>query len=432
MSVAQKPPLNSQEWLSKSSQLKRKEDHEEESNTKKRKMDQKEEHEEEEKEEKENFPPLDSEKFKSLMKIINLQSQVIKTGMCLPSNKSTLQVKFGTAELINLQDFDLQTVFSNWYNNFAKASAFGNTTTQTTEYNEEVRKAKEIPASEWELSKDLLDRLKKWLVDKHLFSFDIELKPIKMNFYQTGDHFISHRDTPSNTLVGTLLLGLGDTCTVDTFTVEYLDGTLESWSSEFGEVIFFYSDRPHCVKKLTDGIRGTISFEVHSVTKNLPQPTHITAQQKVTELLNKVSSTQPFGIFLNHLYSLDAKELKGGDAILYNSLSNMKNRKVFLVPVITSIKLQKDCESNEIRQQTKVFLFTEDHIQFLLGNSSNHPKTKQLFGQDVSNLSFFGYNFTDDGFVWNHTVQKYIEYNGNESVPAAESSVYIHKAFIVI
>ncbi len=110
----------------------------------------------------------------------------------------------------------------------------------------------------------------------------------------------------------------------------------------------------------------------------------------------------------------------------------MKNRKVFIVPVITSVELEKNCEDNDIEQETNVFVLTEDHIQFLLGNISKRPTNLQIFGKDISKLSFFGYEFTDDGFVWKRSVQRYIEYNGNESVPAAESSLYIHKAFIVI
>ena len=82
-----------------------------------------------------------------------------------------------------------------------------------TEIDSEVRNAREIPASEFEVEPEFLGEIQE-LWGKHFLPRVVRAEPYKIHLYGPGGHFKSHRDTPETGLVGTFLVGLGDTSEV--------------------------------------------------------------------------------------------------------------------------------------------------------------------------------------------------------------------------
>ena len=96
--------------------------------------------------------------------------------------------------------------------------------------------------------------------------------PYKLNIYGPGGHFSAHKDTPAADLVGSALIGLGDTS--DEQAGLLLETKPELWRADAGSWIMFYPDVVHEVKKVTSGYRATLAFkmvytkEAHEEDKN--------------------------------------------------------------------------------------------------------------------------------------------------------------------
>ena len=82
--------------------------------------------------------------------------------------------------------------------------------TLETKVDHEVRNAREISASEFQVKPKFLRQIQK-LWKEHFLPLNVRAEPYKIHLYGPGGHFKSHRDTPETGLVGTFLVCLGDT-----------------------------------------------------------------------------------------------------------------------------------------------------------------------------------------------------------------------------
>jgi len=89
--------------------------------------------------------------------------------------------------------------------------------------------------------------------------------PYKIHLYGPGGHFKSHRDTPETGLVGTFLVGLGDTSSTYAGHFRIGDKTLRADPCSW---VAFHPDIPHEVTKLEDGYRAVIAFKMFRVEDN--------------------------------------------------------------------------------------------------------------------------------------------------------------------
>ena len=78
----------------------------------------------------------------------------------------------------------------------------------------------------------------------------------KIHLYGPGGHFKSHRDLPETGLVGTFLVGLGDTSSASTGHFRIGNKMLKSYS---GNWVAFHPDVPHEITKPEDGYRDSDS-----------------------------------------------------------------------------------------------------------------------------------------------------------------------------
>jgi len=71
-----------------------------------------------------------------------------------------------------------------------------------TKVDSEVRHAREIHASDFQVNPKFLGQIQK-LWSKHFLPHNVRAEPYETHLYGPGGHFKSHRDTPEMNLVGT-------------------------------------------------------------------------------------------------------------------------------------------------------------------------------------------------------------------------------------
>src|SRR6266511_3131514 len=104
---------------------------------------------------------------------------------------------------------EVDRLLPGWFDHSA-ISVYGDMQSMETKVDSEVRNTREIPASEFKVKPKFLEQIQEsW--GKHFLPRNVLAKPYKIHLYGPGGHFKSHRDTPETGLVGTFLVGLGDT-----------------------------------------------------------------------------------------------------------------------------------------------------------------------------------------------------------------------------
>ncbi|KAI0315174.1 hypothetical protein OF83DRAFT_373379 [Amylostereum chailletii] len=82
--------------------------------------------------------------------------------------------------------------------------------TQTTCYDTAVHNTHEIPFSEFAVESALLDTVRKCSTAARFHPRAVRVDPYKIHLYGQDSHLKPHRDAPELGLIGTFLLGLGD------------------------------------------------------------------------------------------------------------------------------------------------------------------------------------------------------------------------------
>ena len=87
---------------------------------------------------------------------------------------------------------------------------------------------------------------------------DVRIEPYKINFYNEGGQFAKHVDTPSVGFVGTIVIIIHDSeSKLGYYDNRYFSVHDQEMSSKIGNVIGFYGDIPHELRRVT-GFRVTL------------------------------------------------------------------------------------------------------------------------------------------------------------------------------
>ena len=147
---------------------------------------------------------------------------------------------------------EIEDLLHDWFENSA-ISGYGDMQSLETKVDYEVRNAREIPASEFEVEPTFLQDIQK-LWSEHR---SVRAEPYKIHLYGPGGHFKSHRDTPETGLMGTFLVGLGDTSSASSGHFRIGNKMLKA---DRGDWVAFHPDVPHEITKLEDGYRAVLAF----------------------------------------------------------------------------------------------------------------------------------------------------------------------------
>jgi hypothetical protein len=365
-------------------------------------------------------------------------------------------------EEISLKDIKLDHI-EKWYKVGLK-SGFGNVKTQETQHNDSVRSSRELDASQFAVTKEVLDEVtKKWgetYVPSDSYSRYLEhcgqsfvpqsgitVEPYKIVLYGPGDHFQFHKDTPEENLCGTFLISLYDKCKPrGTFEIVQ-DGGSEFWSSHCGYLnrpangfCAFYPDIPHRVNTLEEGYRAVLSFKIFAQNQQDPRPEQSSDSAKaiqIEHLLDKLRELDaPLGILLGHHYGYDSKSIYGCDKLLIDALSS-NGFEFNFKPVVVTLYGEGNYpayESEPGNVQTFVYSITNEDLDIIREKSkSGDTHRKRNVKAARKGIRFL------DGFVesgkstglWSSSEEEECEHTGNEARPYSEESVYVRYAAIV-
>ncbi|KAF7362397.1 hypothetical protein MVEN_00586900 [Mycena venus] len=350
-----------------------------------------------------------------------------------------------------------------WYE-AGTVSGYGDVKTQETKIDPAVRDAREIPASEFHVSPDLIARVQDiWA--KSFFPTHVRAEPYKIHLYGPGGKFKAHRDTPETGLVGTFLVGLGDTS--KTSDRGWNGGALGvksngKWTrhtAHLGSWVAFYPDVDYCVREIASGYRAVIALKIFREHLDIPEiPADVTLRNKITDVLAVLH--KPYGILLQHHYCAGTAELNGLDAALY-AAAGETGGDVKLLPVLirwTATRYPSydyDHYDDSSECSADVFPMTDKHVeavlaQIMTGEDDEEEETEDVTSKpklfidlkgtnaewnnyrSTESIPFYSPGFCGTSIVWKEDVQEGAERTGNESRAHREDSVYLSYAVVVL
>ncbi|KDQ55558.1 hypothetical protein JAAARDRAFT_180355 [Jaapia argillacea MUCL 33604] len=357
--------------------------------------------------------------------------------LCVPFAKGVLDQPFrlritraGCPFDGELDQRETHTRLQHWFDN-AALSGYGDVLAQETKFDEDVRKAREIPASEFSVEPALLE----WIQSCWSKSFHppgVRVEPYKIHLYGPGGHFKAHRDTPQINLVGTFLLGVGDTTHQKNLVVNG-----NEVSAKEGEWCAFYPDVVHSVKKVNFGHRAVIAFKIFRTTENQDGAGTVPPEYRipVAQVLNKLQL--PIGIFLDRQYCIGTTQLSGFDAFLLQCAKDRAASEGFVVhvlPVVTkgdSVWWTNDSKCKD-RLEADVYAFTDAHIECILGRGDEEVWKRRDVFKDVKKVPFFSMDFKQSTVIWKEAVDEYENHTGNEADVYREDSLYFSYALLML
>ncbi|KAJ8490231.1 hypothetical protein ONZ51_g2453 [Trametes cubensis] len=334
----------------------------------------------------------------------------------------------------------LQALLKKWFEG-AAVSGYGDVQEQVTKVDEEVRAAREIPSSEFEVEPELLRRIEQIWCEHFVPGSDVRAEPYKIHLYGPGGHFQSHRDTPQRGLVGTFLLGLGDPSWGGGFVI---DG--QSMGAGPGEWCAFYPDVPHEVHRLYNGYRASIAFKIFrkpSATGEAAKTREVRAQ--VLEIVKKLEA--PYAILLEHKYGLSTQQFSGFDAIMTECARSVPSVRTYHIPVVvTSYASWGSHHPNNSSKDwhmgcsTNVFPFARGYIDYLTGHRvPSDPYLRRFHTfcgcpwlEGVRDLPFFSLDLSLSTLPIRENERETCNLLGNEAQEWEEDSVYLSFALIVL
>lgn len=288
-------------------------------------------------------------------------------GIYSSKDNKKIYIKIGN-KYFNISDLKAEDIIP-----FCQPAPFGDIENQITKIDKNVRvayqadmkditfKCKSHPDSKEEadiqfglLDKILYDVKKKFYGSIHK---NIELVPYRLNVYGKDNFFKKHVDTPKDPekTIGTLVLIFptphqGGDLTISHQNIEQTFNFNDLKSEEMGWIAF-YSDCVHEVKKITEGHRISMTFNINKYeeckeinndifsygyyrSKKLIYKTLPNYTQKILDNVKSIKSPR-IGIILNHDYTLSGlnkDNLKGFDKTIYSMFS--ENYECKLVSVI--------------------------------------------------------------------------------------------------
>ncbi|KAI0057665.1 hypothetical protein BV25DRAFT_1970691 [Artomyces pyxidatus] len=338
-------------------------------------------------------------------------------------------------------------------------SGYGDVRTQETKINLSVRNAREIPASEFTVAPALLDTIRTtWAA--HFWPAAVRVVPYKIHLYGPGGGFKAHRDTPEAGLVGTFLVGLGDSTQAQNLEVA-VQGKRDNaaFSACVGRWVAFYPDVPHRVVELEKGYRAVLAFKMFRADDDVDTAAcDAGALQRVRAVTDRLSA--PVGLFLEHKYCMGTQKLSGFDAVVYEALARRPGVAVHLLPVVTKwhavIKTDddvemgyygSDCDEDEIPEgsfEAPVYPLTAAHVQAVATGNMEEIFEYTDMADPVaceeglawlksltSDVQFLATDLESTTVTWSSD-QEDLDYTGNESRPYSEDSVYLSYALVIV
>ncbi|KAI0057664.1 hypothetical protein BV25DRAFT_1360755 [Artomyces pyxidatus] len=347
----------------------------------------------------------------------------------------------------------------------ASVSGYGDVRTQETKVDPEVRNAREIPASEFTVAPALLDTVRTaWAA--HFWPAAVHVAPYKIHLYGPGGGFQAHRDTPEAGLVGTFLLGLGDSTQARNLEVRVRgarNSNKAAFSACVGRWVAFYSDVPHRVVELETGYRAVAAFKVfRDDDADLGAVAGgAGALQRVQAVTDKLSA--PVGLFLEHKYSLGTQRLSGFDAVVYEAFARRTDIEVHLLPVVTKWNAVietdsgremgyygKNCDEEDLPEgsfSAPVYPLTAAHVRAVAKGEIQsqfdgwwypraEDKAKSVEGlvwlKDLTeDVQFLATDLDSTTVTWSTSTVD-LDYTGNESRPYSEDSIYLSYALVAV
>ncbi|GBE86780.1 hypothetical protein SCP_1000220 [Sparassis crispa] len=346
-----------------------------------------------------------------------------------------------------------------WFENGA-VSGFGDVRAQETKVDANVRDAREIPASEFSISPNLIEQVEKCWGD-HFVPGSVRVEPYKIHMYGPGGKFKAHRDTPEMNLVGTFLVGLGDTTKKGClFIGNDIYGTDEDDGHEAtrGSWIAFHPDVQHKVAEIESGYRAVIAFKLFRKEIEEGRQTSV-VRKKMEKVLEKMQA--PYGVLLAHEYCIGTTMLCGLDNILNeaaHAIAQKKKLNIHFLPVLAKVTAEayRTGDMEEVNADAKVYPFTQAHVESLLKEVERKATARYQFEKEFpgdkdeneqdsgSNLveikwlvnavdiPFYSVDYDKAAVTWTRIEEEGAEYTGNDAKPYTEDSIYFSYGMIVL
>ncbi|KAI0764352.1 hypothetical protein BD413DRAFT_615801 [Trametes elegans] len=307
-----------------------------------------------------------------------------------------------------------------WYDK-ADVSGFGDAQEQVTRYDEKIRNAREIPASQFSVPPTLIEQIRECWDSRFPANAGVHIEPYKIHLYGPGGHFKMHRDTPQTDLVGTFLVGLGDTVSDRYWGSSNKEGLRilnQPVSSHEGE----------CIQALPRQ-RGRCAVPT------LDEP----PDEQVMDVLSKMRA--PYGLLMEHRYAYGTSKFSGFDVCLLQCVRSLPGVVVRDLPVIVEAFSEwggPDGEDFNSTCTTSVYPMTSGHVEALMtvGDAEygriSHAECGCDWLEEVKKVPFFGVDLRMAAMLIKDEEAETVNYVGNEAEAWRRDSVYFSYAVVVL
>ncbi len=263
---------------------------------------------------------------------------------------------------------------------------------------------------------------------EHFLPRNVRAEPYKIHLYGPGGHFKSHRDTPETGLVGTFLVGLGDTSRTSKGNFRISDKTLRA---ERHTWVAFHPDMPHEVTKLEDGYRAVMAFKIFRVDDKEPDVLPAQLEGRVKAILDQIPA--PFGLLTTHQYSIGTTSLNGLDVLLLAYARSRNDTQAHILPVVTEFsgEAYDDPEEGESVTTSSVYPFTRAHVGILLEKNVDQAEKEVQWLDGWSDIPFYAWDLVSLE-AWKEDHPDGANYTGNEAASQREDSIYLSHAILFL
>jgi hypothetical protein len=320
------------------------------------------------------------------------------------------------------------TLLRTWFEHSAIAG-YGDMQSLETKVDPEVRDAREIPASEFEVEPHFLEKIQS-LWGERFIPRNVRAVPYKIHLYGPGGHFKTHRDTPETGLVGTFLVGLGDSTSSEEGNFLIADKKFKAKPCTW---VAFHPDIPHEITKLEDGYRAVLAFKIFRLADNTPDAVYDQLGPRVNKLLDQIPL--PFGLLMTHRYSAGTTSLNGFDALLSAYAFSRKDVEAYMLPVVTKFIGEVFCYNNKDLEnvaESQVFPFTRAHVDILLGRNVARAEKEVEWLNELEEIPFYTWDTEATLEIWKEEQTDGLNHRGNEADSTREDSIYLSYAILLL
>ena len=340
------------------------------------------------------------------------------------------------------RSYAVEKLLPEWYEH-AMIAGYGDIKSLKTRVDRDVRHAKEISASKFTVDRALLDRIRA-IWGKCFIPGAVRVEPHKIHLYGPSGYSKSARETPEQGLVGTFLVGLGDTSGRSVYEAgrRRFEGNFcigeDKLVAKSCSWVAFHSDIPYSVSKLSNhGYRAVIAFKLFHDAGSVKLE-EAARESKVRDRMSDILGDipLPYGILLDHRYHMGTSTLNRYDALLLAAAKQRQKTVAHILPVIirsrstTYFKHRYDDEKDDYHAW--VYPFTPDHVNLVLSDGENAEAEKRArWFKGIEDVPFFSRDFDKSAAQWRSVIED-INYVGNESDGRREDSVYLAYALLVL